>query len=92
MDATLICYISEKITQTQRTALNRKLNGYKDFSNKGKYNYRRKGFLDEIPNIKPHNSVIIVRKEDKNKLLRILRDYKAKVHSFDIQITHKQLE
>ena len=92
MEAILICYTLEKITQTQRTALNRVINGYKDFSNKGNYSYKRKGILQEIPNIKPHNSVIIVRKRDKDKILDILKKFHATIKKFNITINSELLQ
>lgn len=91
MNAILICYNLKKISQTERTALNRELNGYKDFSNKSQYTYKRKGILDRIPHIKPHDSVIIAKKQYKNKLLRILRKFNAKIKHYDIQLKHPKL-
>lgn len=91
MNATLICYTLEKTTQTQRTALNRELNGYTDHSNKGKYKYKRKGILQNIPYIKPGKSVIITKKQYKNKILKTLKKYKAKTNYYNIQINNKHL-
>jgi len=91
MNAVLISYTLEKTSQTQRTALNRELNGYKDFSNKGKYTYQRKGILQKIPHIKPGKSVIITKKQYKNKILKTLKKYKAKTDHYNIQINNNQL-
>lgn len=92
MKAILICYTLEKTTQTQRTALNRELNGYTDYSNKGRYAYQREGMLTNIPHIKPGKSVIITKKQYKNKILKTLKKYKAKTNQYDIQINNKHLK
>ena len=91
MQAQLVCYTLEKTTQTQRTALGRELNGYKDFSNKAKYIYKRKGILQEIKHIKPHPSVLIVKEENKKQLLKLLRKFKASIKKYKIQINHPKL-
>ena len=91
MDAVLICYTQKKATQTQRTALVRELYGYKDFSDKGRYTYQREGILSRMPHLKPHKAVLIARKRDKTKLLKILKKHKAKVNYYDIQIEHPEL-
>ena len=91
MNAVLICYTLEKAQQTQRTALKRALSGYKDISNKGNYTYQREGALHEIPHLKPHNSVIITKTEYKNKILKILKKYKATVKQYKIQINHPKI-
>jgi hypothetical protein len=92
MLAKLICYSLEKPTQTIRTALNREINGYKDFSDHGKYVYQRKGILHEIEHNRPHKSVIIVKKADEEKIMSVLKKYNAKINAFDISIDSKHLK
>ena len=65
--------LRKEIESTARTRFFRKLYGCKDKSNYGKYTYERKGVLDEIPHIKLARAVIIVRNEDKEKLLEFLK-------------------
>ncbi len=92
MNAQLVCYTLEKLDQSERTALSRELNGYKDFSNKGKYVYVRQGLLQKMKHVKPHDSVIIVKREHKNKLLKMLKKYKASIKQYEIQIKHPELD
>ncbi len=92
MNAQLICYTLENMTQTKRTALGRELNGYKDFSNKAKYTYKRKGLLHKIKHIKPHPSVLIVKEAHKKQLIKLLRKYKASIKQYEIQIKHPGLD
>ena len=44
-----------------------------DKSNYKKYTYIRKGILDDIPCIQLSRAVIIVRNEDKEKILKFLQ-------------------
>ena len=89
MNATLICYTLEKATPTQRVTLSRIMHGYTDFSNNAKYKYERKGLVEELSCLNPHNSVLIIKRKDKSKILEILQKYKAKVIDFEIQISSK---
>jgi len=86
MNAKLICYTLEKISPTKKTQFKRDLLGYKDYSNRGKYNYERKGFLSNIPHYKPIKSVIIVKNQDESKIIMILKKYKANYQSFEVII------
>ncbi|MBS3176042.1 hypothetical protein J4457_02285 [Candidatus Woesearchaeota archaeon] len=84
MKAKLICYTIKQKGHKARSKLKRELFGYTDKSNNGKYEYERKGLLQKIPNLKPIRSVIITKIEDSNKLIKILKNYGAKTHVFDI--------
>ena len=68
--------------------------GYKDHSQKGKYVYERKGLLDEIPNIliNPIRSIIIVKKEDAEKVLDFLKEFDAETFVKDIKLQKEELE
>ena len=57
------------------SALVKKLYGQATSCQKGRYRYRRKGLLDEIPYKKLIRGVIIVRNEDKKKVIDFLRDF-----------------
>ena len=87
----LICYSLGNINHDVRSAFKRELMGYVDKSNNGMYEYQRKGLLDNIPHIKPAKGVIIVKGRDSNRVKRLLRKYKAKVKSFDIDIKQSVL-
>ena len=58
--------------------------GYVDKSNYGKYTYTRKGLLGNIKHRKIQDGVIIVGKNDFKVVVKLLREYDAKVHIFDI--------
>ena len=40
----------------------------------GRYRYRRKGLLDEIPHVKLYTGVVILRKEDVRRVVAAVRD------------------
>src|SRR5659263_746261 len=68
--------------------------GYKDHSQKGKYVYERKGLLDEIPNIliNPIRSLIIVKKNDAEKVLEFLKEFDTEVFFKEIKLQKEDLE
>lgn len=82
----MICYTLGKKNHKERSKLKRELLGYADKSNNGQYEYRRKGLLQNIPNIRPIRSVIITQNEDSAKVQKLLKKYGAKTHIFDITL------
>lgn len=74
---TLISYGLKKCKPKQRVAIQRAINGYKDYSFNQKYHYQRKGILDKIPFKYLNNGVVVVRFKDRNKLLPVLHENKA---------------
>jgi len=92
MKAKLICYTLGKISSTKRNKFKRKLLGYRDYSNKGCYNYVRKGMLSKISHLRPIRSVIIVKCGDESKIRRFLDEYGAKYFVFDVNIKKNLLK
>lgn len=88
---TLICYQLKGFTQSIKTQFWQKLFGYMNNSNFQRYQYRRKGLLDEIPYISPIKSVIIIKKEDSRKLLAFLKKYKVKIFTREIILKKSDL-
>jgi hypothetical protein len=84
MQTKLICYSLKKITPSERTKLHRELYGYKDISNRGKYNYRRKGLANKIKCKKITNSVILTNGDYSREVVRLLKKYMAKIYVFDV--------
>lgn len=77
-----ICIISFKLKKcnlAQRTAIQRALRGYIDYSNKGSHRYEREGKLKKIPHKILNKGVIMLNKEDKQKITPILKKNKADV-------------
>ena len=92
MKSKLICYTLGKVSSTLRNKFKRELLGYKDHSNMGKYSYKREGILSKIPNYRPIRSVIIIKERDKNKIISLLKRYKARYDIFDVDIKENLLK
>jgi hypothetical protein len=58
----------------------RKVYGEATSSWKGRYHYRRKGFLDGIPHVLLYWGVVIINRHDLASLKHILGQYSAAVH------------
>ena len=51
------------------------------------YRYRRKGLLDDVPHRRLIRGVLILRREDRTKVVRLLRDLGAEVHIRIVELT-----
>ncbi|MGD2248016.1 MAG: hypothetical protein PVF58_06390 [Candidatus Methanofastidiosia archaeon] len=78
--------------KSSSSQLSRALYGYKDYSNKGKYLYYRKGLLKKIPHIKLMRGVFIVKKEDAEKFISLLKRYKIVFHIREVILTPQDIE
>jgi hypothetical protein len=74
------------------SALVKKLYGQSTSSQGGKYRYRRKGLLDEIPSIRLIRGVIIVEKRNKKKILDLLEEFDAEVYVREVVLIRKDLK
>lgn len=75
----LISYNLSKSNLSQKTAIQRNLNGYKDHSNNQEYRYKRKGLLEEIPCKNVNRGVILVEYKHKDLVLSVLKKNKASI-------------
>ena len=66
--------------------LTRKIYGYKDSSNHGRYTYERKGILSKIPYEKISRTTFWVNPEDKEKIINEFMKLKLKIKVFDLII------
>lgn len=83
-ELSIISYNLKHCSLTQKTAIQRAINGYKDHSCNQYYTYQRKGILDIIPNISLNKGVLIVKLTDKNKITNVLKKNKASVQIIDL--------
>ena len=74
------------------SALVKKLYGQSTSSQGGKYRYRRKGLLDEIPSVRLIRGVIIVEKKNKKKILELLEEFDAEVYVREVVLIRKDLK
>jgi len=73
----------------ERTKLFRRLYGWVDKSQYGRYEYHRAGLLGEIGYIPVIRGVFIVKREDKRKVLKFFKG-KAKVFSRQIMLNAEE--
>lgn len=72
---TIAIYKLKGLDQIERDNFCRKLLGRTVKTHKGKYTYHVEGLLDSIPHIRVARGVIIVEKENKQKISDFLRDH-----------------
>ncbi|MDE1767324.1 MAG: hypothetical protein KGJ23_16520 [Euryarchaeota archaeon] len=53
--------------------------------------YRRRGFLDEVPHWKVNRGVLLVRAEDRTRVVRALREWTRDVEWWEVALTHQQV-
>ena len=87
MRAKLVCYSLGKADSTTRRNFHRELYGYTDVSCNGKYVYKRKGVLDTVAHKKILDAILIT--DNAKPIVKLLREYKAKIHVFDVLIKFK---
>jgi len=73
-----------KIGQRKTDDFVKKFYGQTTTSHRGKYRYRRRGLLDEIPHIKLGRGVIIIRPIDLDRVTRFLDEWEADYTTRDI--------
>ena len=66
--------------------LTRKIYGYKDSSNHGKYIYERKGILSNIRYDKIARGAFFINPKDKEKVIKEFMDLKLKIKVLDLII------
>lgn len=75
-----VCYSIKHLTPVEQVKLQRELYGFKDFSNKGKYIYKREGLLNDSNHQKIYFTGVVVDNKIFKELIKILRKHKAKIH------------
>lgn len=74
------------------SALVKRLYGQNTSSQGGKYRYRRKGLLDDIPSVRLIRGVIIVEKKNKKKIVELLEEFDAEVYVREVVLIRKDLK
>ncbi len=91
MDAKIVFYKQDKLTQNTKFELRRALLGVKQKSNYSRYSYKVEGLLDKIENYRPVKSSIIIEKKNLKKIIDILVKFNAEYEEFDIKIPKSKL-
>lgn len=88
---------SEKFeSHSERNKFFSELHGRKQIiiKNEKRYEYRREGLLDEIPNLKVDNSVFIIMQEHLRQMMEFFNEWEDKVSfkTFPILLNREELE
>lgn len=78
--------VNPRLEPAHRTKFFRRLYGWRDQSQYGKYEYKREGLLTHIPHIRLTRGVFIVAQESKNKITKFLRG-KTKIVTRQVVLT-----
>lgn len=92
MNAKIITYCIAHKSASIRSKLNRELNGYKDISHGGRYKYIRKGLLGCIIHRKPARNTIIAASEPAKMIIKLLKEFDAKINTINIKIDLAELK
>jgi hypothetical protein len=75
MDGTLLVFtLPAGTTLDVHRRFRKRIYGEETSSWGGRYRYRRKGLLDEIPHVKLYTGVVILRKEDVRRVVKAVRE------------------
>ena len=80
MEGTLIAFRLASYDKDQASELVKRLYGQRTSSHGGKYVYRRKGLLDEIPHVRLVRGAIVDRAEDAERIMRFPGEDGAEAH------------
>lgn len=90
MNGNIIVFrFKEKTEQKSINQFCKKFYGQNTTSHGGKYQYRRQGFLDNIPHIKLIGGVIIVKKDFAEKVINFLKEYNAEFYVRDLILLYE---
>ena len=92
MKAKIIFYKQGTLNQKEKFNLRRDLLGIEQKSNFGRYNYKVKGVLDEIPHYKPFDSTIIIEAKNLIMLKEVLSRHNVNFEIFDMDIPQNKLK
>lgn len=90
MEAILFTYSCKGMNKTEASKISKKLLGYKDSSNNGKYQYEREGIIKSNKGIIISKSTFIIPKSESD-ILDKLKDKGVKIQSWDIKLPKKYL-
>ena len=90
-EGTLIAFRLARYDRDRASELVKKLYGQRTSSHGGRYVYRRKGLLDEIPYVRLIRGVVIVRTEDAGRVTAFLGALGAEAHCRKVVLTKDDL-
>jgi len=92
MRGTLIAFtLPTGSDRTRSSAFAKRFYGQETSVQGGRYRYRRRGLLDDVPHIKLARGVIIVQTEDRERVTSFLDQNAAIYHVRTVELTLKDL-
>lgn len=88
----IVFVVYTKGNRTKSSMFAKTFYGQKTSSHKGKYKYRRKGFLDDIPHIKLIRGAIIVNDGDLKNVLSFLGQYDTKIFVRNVELEGEEIQ
>jgi hypothetical protein len=88
----LVFHLPKKMNNSDLGKFMKRFYGQETSTQKGKYRYRRKGLLDQIPHRKLLRGVIIIRKSDLETVMKLLNQWNAVVDQRIIEPTEEDLK
>lgn len=83
----IVFRILKHVGQKRANDFCKKFYGQETSCQRGKYKYRRKGILDDIPHRKLIRGVIVFKKDDAKKAISFLKSYNAEMHIRKAELT-----
>lgn len=90
--AIVIFRLPPKLTSTRLSSFCKKFFGQETSSWKGRYRYRRKGFLDDVPHRKFQRGVIIIYTKDVQKTRAFLAEHGADIHVRKVELISDDIQ
>lgn len=85
--------LNKNLSLSERTAILRKIRGYTDHSQYGRYKYRRLGVLAKwgIPYYSPLRGMVVMRTKDFSKVKQLFSG-KAQVYVWEVVLTKEDIK
>ncbi|MGC8812120.1 MAG: hypothetical protein ACP5O8_00840 [Candidatus Aenigmatarchaeota archaeon] len=77
---------TKRLRRNEIIKFHRKLYGYTDYSQFGKYEYHREGLLDKISHFTPSRSAIVVKKGCEREITNFIKKFTSKVFVREIKL------
>ncbi|MBM4249345.1 MAG: hypothetical protein FJ149_07925 [Euryarchaeota archaeon] len=87
----IIIYSVGHQPQSVQNLFCKKFMGQETSAQKGKYRYRRRGFLDYIPYHRFIRGVLLVRSKDSARVSRQIREFGGNVHVRKVVLTRRDI-
>lgn len=84
MDGALIIYLNPQARPGQASLLTQRLHG-QDTTTRGRV-YHRHGLLEEIPHWRIKRGVLMVKEEDRERVVKLLREYAKEVYWWPVKL------